>query len=81
MTEQESKEIISALIASLTNSHPHPWSRIERDWTYEVYDAAGGLVCKFRTAEIANAFVKVAAQEYEEGRKEIEELLRDLENL
>lgn len=38
--------ILGTVLGHLLKIHPLPW-RIEEDWTAEVQDADGALVCKF----------------------------------
>lgn len=43
--ESPESDLLWLLITPLMKDHPRPW-RIEQDWTWEVYDASGGLVLK-----------------------------------
>jgi hypothetical protein len=48
-------------IRSHLDGHPLPW-RVERDWMYEVLDAAGALVVKCETPEMAEDIVAEAVR-------------------
>ena len=70
---------VDVLVRELVRRYPLPW-KTDQDWTCEVHDANGRCFLKFRTCAAADALIAHAerlAAEDEEGKKQVDALLRD----